>query len=337
VRNKPAHVSDDHITTTLLEHYGCDVAELTFLPLGYDASAWVYRVEATDRATYFLKVRIGPVNEAGLLVPRALHDAGRAEPIAPLRTLGGALCVRLDGCSLVLYPFVSGSSGMQRGLTPEQWVAYGAALRGVNDLPVTSALATSLPREDFVPVGAADVRAVDAALHDGHAIDTESAEVATYWEERRDLIMLLTERAETLGRRVSGRELPLTLCHADIHTDNVLTVDDGTIRFVDWDEAMLAPRERDLMFVLGGGISRELVTPDHERLFMQGYGPFTADPLALAYYRYSWAAGDVGGFASQVLLRPDLPLADRQEGVVRLKSLFAPGEIVELALAESLE
>jgi spectinomycin phosphotransferase len=42
------------------------------------------------------------------------------------------------------------------------------------------------------------------------------------------------------------------LCHADLHTWNVLVDGDGRLWLVDWDEAILAPRERDLMFLVGG-------------------------------------------------------------------------------------
>jgi Ser/Thr protein kinase RdoA (MazF antagonist) len=50
------------------------------------------------------------------------------------------------------------------------------------------------------------------------------------------------------------------LCHADLHTWNVLVDSVGDLWIADWDEAVLAPRERDLMFVVGG-IGHGLVTP----------------------------------------------------------------------------
>jgi len=122
------------------------------------------------------------------------------------------------------------------------------------------------------------------------------------------------------------------MCHADIHTANVLLDDDGRVWFVDWDEATLAPRERDLMFVVGG-ISATLVGPQEEAHFFAGYGPTAIDPLALAYYRYAWAVADIGAFGEEILFRPDLGAASRRVTLDLLMGLFKPGEIVALAHA----
>jgi spectinomycin phosphotransferase len=143
-------------------------------------------------------------------------------------------------------------------------------------------------------------------------------------------------RAEELGRRFAATNPPFVICHADIHTNNVLVdEDDHGIWVTDWDEAVLAPRERDVMFAVDGGISRKVVTPHAEALFLQGYhresGPVDVDPLGLAYYRYAWAVSDIGSYGEQVLYRSDLGPATREESIERFLSLFAPGSIVALA------
>jgi spectinomycin phosphotransferase len=117
-------------------NYGLAVAELTFLPLGHDSSAWVYRVR-TDDAAYFLKVRVRVTNESGLLVPRYLRDHGIARVVAPLQTDTGALWATVGNYALILYPFVAGTSGMERGLSDRQWIDYGALLQQIH--------ATALP------------------------------------------------------------------------------------------------------------------------------------------------------------------------------------------------
>jgi spectinomycin phosphotransferase len=156
---------------------------------------------------------------------------------------------------------------------------------------------------------------------------------ARFWRERREQIHLLADRADDLGRRLAATSPPLLLCHADIHTANLLIDAGGKIWVVDWDEVVLAPRERDLMFVAGGGISDRWVGRQDEEHFFQGYGPVELDPPALAYYRYAWAVSDIGAYGEQVFLRPDLGPIDRKESAEILKGLFKPGEIVEKALA----
>lgn len=89
MREPPDNLTEDALRACLRDRYGLSVADLTFLPLGYDSSAWVYRAQATDGATYFLKVRVSIENEAGLVVPRYLRDHGLAHVVAPLPATDG--------------------------------------------------------------------------------------------------------------------------------------------------------------------------------------------------------------------------------------------------------
>jgi spectinomycin phosphotransferase len=122
------------------------------------------------------------------------------------------------------------------------------------------------------------------------------------------------------------------VCHTDIHTNNVLLAADQQVWIVDWDETILAPRERDLMFVIGGGLRRELVAPHQEELFFQGYGTTTVDALAIAYYRYARAVSDIGYVGEQVFFRPDLGPASKRTAVERFLLFFQPGSNVPQAL-----
>jgi spectinomycin phosphotransferase len=90
---------------------------------------------------------------------------------------------------------------------------------------------------------------------------------------------------------------------------------------LDWDEVMLAPRERDLMFATEGGISRDLVDAVAERNFMAGYGSVDPDRLALSYYRHAWAVQDIADFGTAA--------ANGHKDAARmLDGLFEPGQII---------
>jgi spectinomycin phosphotransferase len=158
-------------------------------------------------------------------------------------------------------------------------------------------------------------------------------DLATVWHERREAIHTLVDRAEELGRRLAQRPSPFVLCHADIHTNNVLLDAEGQIWIVDWDDTVLAPKERDLMFVVGGGLSRAMVGHREEELFLQGYGATPLDHLALTYYRYARAVSDLSYNCDQVVLRPDLSLAIRRSAVGRVLTMFQPDRIIALARA----
>jgi spectinomycin phosphotransferase len=206
-------------------------------------------------------------------------------------------------------------------------------LRQIHTTALAPTLAHLMRRETFVPAGAATVRAVEAHLGGRPFADPAAQDLAPLWHERRDVIHTLVARAEELGQQLAYRAPPCVLCHADIHTNNVVLDAGGAVWIVDWDDTVLAPKERDLMFVVGGGINRALVGPREEELFLQGYGATTMDPLALTYYRYAWAVSDIGEYGAQVVLRPELGVVSRRAAVGHFLHLFQPGRIVALALA----
>jgi spectinomycin phosphotransferase len=137
----------------------------------------------------------------------------------------------------------------------------------------------------------------------------------------------MLERAEDLGARLATRPFERVLCHADIHAANVLVADDGRIFLVDWDGPMLAPRERDLLFVIGSRIARD-VEPREEAWFFEGYGEVPVDPEAIVYYRYERILEDIGVIARSVF-DGDASEESRAREVDLAESFFSPGGILE--------
>lgn len=334
MREPPADLPTSSLRDALASDYGLLAGEISFLPIGHDGNAWAFRAHTRDGASYFLKARRRIENEAGLLIPHFLHERGVARVVAPLATGRGALWTVAADYALIVYPFHSGATGLAAGMSDRQWIEYGATLRRIHEVAPSAAMAALLRRDDFVPDGATVIRALDEHVASATFDDPGRSLIADYWRARRGLILTVVERAESLGRQVAASNPTLLLCHADIHTNNVLRDGDDHVWIVDWDETMLAPRERDLMFVVGG-IGPGFVNARQEELFFVGYGSVGASELALTYYRYAWATSDIGAYGDQVFLREDLGALDRQEAVERFQSLFLPGSIVDIALGSN--
>jgi spectinomycin phosphotransferase len=324
----PPDLAAEAVVRALESGYGIRVSGLTFLPVGNDAASWAYRVGTATGRDWFLKVRAGAM--PGAVVPALLHRQGVPNVLAPLPATSGVPAVPLERFTLALYPMVEAVTGAEAGLSAAQWRQLGVAVERVHTLPVPAGLARLVGRERFRPSRRELLPELEAALASPDPGDEVGVELAAFWRAHREVIDALVERADRQGRWLTGAGFPEGLCHGDLHTWNVLVDSDQQLWIVDWDEAVLAPRERDLMFVVGG-IGAGLVSPDDTRAFFQGYGRARVDPVLLAYYRCAWAVQDIAAFAEEAVLSPGLGSMSRRAALASFMGLFEPGNIVDLA------
>jgi hypothetical protein len=116
---------------------------------------------------------------------------------------------------------------------------------------------------------------------------------------------------------------------SDIHAGNLLIDANGSLYIVDWDHPILAPKERDLMFV-GGGIGSIWYRPQEEVLFYEGYGRTEINNIALAYYRFERIVQDIAEWGEQLLLTGEGG-KDRARALQGFVRWFSPNDVVEMA------
>lgn len=319
---------DDAVIGCLQSAYGLYTADLTFLPIGNDVDTVVYRAVTTEGTPYFVKLRRGAFNRIGVDVPDFLHRQGVAGVIAPLASAAGAVVVELEGYHMVLYPFVEGQDGFAVALSEAQWEAFGRTLRQIHNLPIPPELAARIPRETYSDDWRARVRQFQAHAATETFQEPVAAALAALLRDKQRVIDHLIGRAAALGAVLMTQAGPPVLCHSDIHVGNLL-INASALYIVDWDQPILAPKERDLMFIgsgIGGGADPEQDTA----LFYAGYGPVTVDQVALAYYRYERIVEDIAAYCAQLLLT-DAGGADRAEGLRQLSGQFLPGDVIDMA------
>ena len=327
---EPPALAPDAIAAALQAGFGIRVAQLEFLAVGNDAASWAFRVGAPDGKAWFLKVRAGHGRWPGSAVPWHLHRLGVPHVLAPLATTAGVPYVEVDGFALALYPMLDARPAVEVGLSAEQWRTLGDVVRQVHAVPATPDLTRMVARETFRPAGRDVAAGLEALLATAPPGDGVARELAAFWRPRREVVRALVDRADVMGRQLRRSAAPQVLCHGDLHTWNVLVDADNHLWIVDWDEAVLAPRERDLMFVVGG-IGHGLVRPDDTERFLQGYGETGVDPRLLAYYRTAWAVQDIAAYGEEVLLTSALGQETRRAALDGFIDLFEPGNIVDLA------
>jgi spectinomycin phosphotransferase len=326
-------LSDGQIAAVLAASYAIQAARVEFLPIGNDASAWAFRAEEpAGGARYFVKVRRLPLDEIALSLPRCLQDLGILPAAAPLPAADGRLWQPAGAFGLVVYPYIEGANGMDAGLSPAQWVRFGAVLKQIHTIQLPPAVLDRIPRETFRPKTSPMVRRLQARIAQGDFRSVYETRLVELWQARSDTIARIIAWAEELGRQLRAAPRAVVLCHADIHTANLLIDPLGELHIVDWDQPVLAPKERDLMFVAGEDSAGRVVSQE-ERLFFEGYGACDVDPLALAYYRCEWVVQELGDYGERVFFLDDLGAETKAESLRFFAELFAPGDVVDGAEA----
>jgi spectinomycin phosphotransferase len=322
---------DEQLIACLRDDYGLRIVQVAFLPLGNDLNTAVYRVVADNARPYFLKLRGGAFDETTVAIPRLLSDQGMAQIIAPIATSAGQLWARVDAFAVILFPFVAGQNGFEVDVTDRQRVELGAALKRIHTAALPESLRQRLPRETYAPYWRDLVRGFQARAEDTAFAEPVAAQLAALLRAKRDVIDDLVQRAEQRASLLQTQSLEYVLCHADIHAANLLIHSNAALYIVDWDTLILAPKERDLMFV-GAGLDDVWRSVREQALFYQGYGETEIDPIALAYYRYERIVEDIAAYCEQLLLT-DHGGQDREEGLRQLVSQFQPGNVIEVAYA----
>jgi spectinomycin phosphotransferase len=322
------NLADAVIVTALQENYSLTITKLEFLPIGYDATAWVYCVDTTA-ATYFLKVKRGAIQASSLSIPHFLRDSGIQQIVAPLPNKHQVLRANIDEYNLILYPFVEGESGMEIGLSDRQWREFGTVLKRIHAIQLTPELTQQLHKEDFAPLRSDIAREMDAYIANNTFDNPHQSEFATLWQEKRAEILKIVARTDELAAILKRQLLDFVLCHSDIHTANVLVDAAGQLHIVDWDEVLLAPKERDLMFALDTGhIEPKL---DSEKWFFEGYGQASINRVAFSYYLYEWVVQEFADFAQRVYVLDDMGDETRTDSVRGFKQLFNAGDVIDVA------
>lgn len=321
---------DEKILTCLRDAYGLSVARLTFLPLGADPNTAVYQALTVDETSYFVKLRRGRFDELSVTLPKWLSDQGIRPIIPPLTTTTGQLWANLDPFALILYPFVEGRDGYEVPLSERHWHEFGVALRGIHAAALPPTLLSQIRRETYSPHWRNMVNGFLERLGDEVYDDPVARELAAYLPTKRAELGALVARTEALAQTLQTQTPEFVVCHSDLHAGNFLIANDGALTIVDWDDPILAPKERDLMYIGGGQIKNWRTPQEEEALFYPAYGPTQVNPAALAYYRYERIIQDIAVYCEQLLLS-DEGGEDRLQSLHYLQSNFLPNSVLALA------
>ncbi|HLB43128.1 MAG TPA: aminoglycoside phosphotransferase family protein [Gammaproteobacteria bacterium] len=329
-------LSDQRIIDCLSNDYGIKVATLTFLPLGADINASVYKAEAYDQSSYFIKIKRGHHHDISATIIALLHDAGIQQIIPTIKTNSGQPIQHIADFTLIVSPFVEGEDGFNRDLTSDQWITLGKVMRQIHDINVPPSIQRIIRCETYSPKWREAVRSLYIHTESAPSVDEISLKLMAFMKKHAVTIHRLVDRAEQLAHQIQNQSPEIqnqspefVLCHSDIHGGNVLIDGNDIIYMVDWDDPIMAPKERDLMFI-GGGVANVWNKSHEEKFFYQGYGLTEINMAILAYYRYERIVEDIAEFGQQLLLT-SAGGQNRIESYKHFIAQFEPQGVVDIA------
>lgn len=321
-------LTERELITWVRRDFGLDLVACDRVGGGTDAAASTWRATTRDRTT--LAVRVSTGTTTGVWLAALLAVRGVRGVPTPWRTLDGAVWSTRQGRRLSVSSWVSDRAADDGRMTPDHWRALGRVLAQVHGQQLTDDLTAPLPRADHdASEYARRIRDLPWTVVRHPGADDVTSALAGLLAGALDPLVQVADTAEQLAARLDERTGPggdpgptdVVLCHGDAHLGNVLLGADD-VWLVDWDDAVLAPREHDLILLVGGVLTARTVTAAERDWFAEGYGPLDVDADLLHYYACVRAMADVLDFADRVLDAERFGRDERQAAVDVLRGVL---------------
>jgi spectinomycin phosphotransferase len=308
--------------------YGMEVITLTFFPRGADLNSVVYKADTKDKC-YFVKLKHSYDHDESHAIASLLEKAQVQQILLPIKTLQGRQTQHIEDWTILVFPFIEGEDGLSRELTHQQWITLGKALRQIHEIEVPIPLQKQLRKETYSDRWCKAVKWLfkhcDVVPDDGEI----ALNMLKFMKGNKATIDRLVRRAELLGEQLKKQTVRFVFCHADIHGGNVLIDQRGHLYIIDWDYPIMAPKERDLMFI-GGGVANRWNRPHEKEYFYQGYGTTDIDRTILTYYRYERIVEDIALYCQELMFAVGKD-GDKPKKYQQFIDMFIPNGVVDIA------
>lgn len=320
---------ENELVDCLKTIYGIKIKELKPLDLGADMDALIFKAEASNGGAYFLKIKHINASDISPSIVTWLSDEGIQHVVPVIKTIAGATFHLVNGCTLTVSQFIEGWNGFSRNLTIDQWQTLGQVMKRIHALKVPDHIQSKVRVERYAPIWRETVRSLYPLIDSGMDADETATDILKFMKINLKVIDRLVVRSEQLAQIIQDQRVEYVFCHSDLHAGNILIDKNGTIQIVDWDNPILAPKERDLMFI-GGGVANVWNKAQEVDLFYAGYGDVEINWALLTYYRYERILEDIADYGRQLLLVKE-GSQNKIKWVKEFKDQFASNGVIDIA------
>lgn len=285
-----------HLTAT----YDVLIGDLRFSPQGEEAFNYIAAGAGDER--FFVRVQPHGLNdhlEAVYAAVAALQsDCGITALLAPYRTRTGRFTSRLGSFSVVMFPFIPGTTAYEATISETDWRRTAetiAALHGSEDCCATPILA----RETFDNPFEAPIRnALQRAASADPPRSTYQVQVLSLLRDQQADVEATLRHMRDLAAAARRLAPGLVPTHGDPNLANVLIGGDGSLHLTDWGELARGPRERDLTAFTGERFESFL------RRYLEVSGAVRLHRTLFAFYFYRWVVQEIADYTARILTGP---------------------------------
>jgi spectinomycin phosphotransferase len=277
---------------------------LEYMPVGFGSHHWravdsagtrrfvtVDDLEATFRTTPDTDSAFAELDRAFRTAAALRENAALEFVVAPLGDRDGDVIRRLSHrYSITVSPFIEGESRPYGPYDRDDRRLVGALLGRLH--AATKHVPAGLPKKDdlAIPSRAALVEALDD-LDRSWQFGPFAEPTRKLLRSRGDDVERRLHEYDEVTARVRRTPDPWVVTHGEPHRGNIMRNRQGGLHLVDWDTALVAPRERDLQMVL----DEHLTGWDEYR---EHVGVASLNDDALQLYRRWWDLADIAVFVA---------------------------------------
>jgi len=306
----------DDLILAVQKGYGLELEKLEFLLRGWGGDC--YRLETSDGTPWFLKLfdpvaHQNSVASSRLFYLPLMHQLYACKILPhiphPLPTLNGNFSLKIRASEMVITNFITGNV-VGFGKLDDEIVAQLAGLVGTLhncrgqlefEQPFIDQFEISFERDllqSFETLAALDENATTGQLLLRDTVLQRQNEIVTALQELKNI--------QNIVRKSTKSKV---ICHTDLHGGNLMMDAEGCLYLLDWENALIAPPEHDLIFFAGESNFGEVFWPNYVRQFPAA----GIDPQILSFYLYRRALEDIADFILRILRLSDDFEQDQQD------------------------
>lgn len=310
----PLNITQAELSGVIEHQYGIKIAALTFLPQG--EVSWIYKIKSLDDTycLYCLKVhKATTLGSRRFQLLFDLHTKAKIKNIIyPKPTLDGKLEVAIKNYPAVLFNFIKGKTAIEGDFTPQQYQQLGEVLSRIHQAYKT--IGEYSAKEDFNIKNEPEFIKVVSIIDNHLPKDEIETEALVILKPIR--LKLLNELIELsrLGKILKDKDLEFVLCHGEPSPGNIMVDQNNEVYLIDWDEPLMAPKEKDLLFFESN------LGP-----FSTGYAKFSSDVIidreAWNFYIHSWNVAEIIDWGQRIFINK-LSAEEKQHALEKLKEFL---------------